>query len=400
MNALPNGSDHTSLRVLHVLRHPMGGLFRHVCDLIEGQQEAGIMTGVVCGEPPAGNTVSRAMIERLECHCGLGLHVVPMGRLPGVGDVRALQRIGQLVERLQPDILHGHGAKGGAYARLLPRRHDAVRIYTPHGGALHYSTMSPAGAVFLGMERLLMSRTDGFIFESGFSRRTYEEKIGKPSSEVVVIPNGVRPDEFAPVSADDNAADFIFVGELRTLKGISVLIEALAAMKSEATLAIVGSGPDEAEFRAQADRSTAKDRISFLGAMPAREAFRRGRVVVMPSLAESLPYVALETIAAGKPFIASGVGAMPEVFGPDALALIQPGNPRSLRSALEAALVRPERLSDQAQRLRERVRTHFSTARMVGDVIEFYERLAPRKLVGCLVDAVGVPSLPEPSVRN
>ena len=400
MNALPHGLDHSSLRVLHVLRHPMGGLFRHVCDLVEGQQRAGVMTGVVCAEPPAGNAVSRAMMERLERHCGLGLHVVPMGRLPGLGDLRALQQISELTQRLRPDILHGHGAKGGAYARLVSRSHNAIRLYTPHGGALHYSAMSASGAIFLGIERALRSRTDGFIFESGFSQRAYEEKVGHPSSEAVVIPNGVRPDEFTPVATDDGAADFVFVGELRKLKGVSVLIEALAGMTKAATLTIVGSGPDEAEFRAQAERSPASGRISFPGAMPAREAFRRGRVVVMPSLAESLPYVALEAVAAGKPFIATDVGAMPEIFGVDSLALVNPGNVRSLRGALEAAIDRPDRLSDQAQRLRERVRTHFSTERMVGEVLDFYSRFVERNPAGCAMDMVGGAALPEPSVRN
>ena len=67
---------------------------------------------------------------------------------------------------MAPDVIHGHGAKGGAYARLLPRVTSRVVLYTPHGGALHYSWRSPAGALFLGLERLLMARTDGILFES------------------------------------------------------------------------------------------------------------------------------------------------------------------------------------------------------------------------------------------
>ena len=399
MNALPQEPDRTPLRVLHILRHPMGGLFRHVCDLIDGQQDAGVMTGVVCAEPPAGNAVSRALLQRLECHCGLGLHIVPMGRLPGIGDFRALEQISQVAKRLHPDILHGHGAKGGAYARLLSRRHDAIRLYTPHGGALHYSAMSPTGAVFLGLERLLKRRTDGFIFESSFSQRAYEEKVGKPAAASIVIPNGVRPVEFEPVDTDSDAADFVFIGELRELKGVSVLIEALSGMKEPATLAIVGSGPDEDEFRAQVDRSPAKERISFLGAMPARDAFRRGRVVVMPSLAESLPYIALETIAAGKPFIASAVGALPEVFGTDALALVGPGHVTALRCALDRALSNPDALDRQAVRLQERVRTHFSTDRMVGEVLDFYARLMAQN-PNRRMEAISGPSMPEASLRN
>lgn len=399
MSGLSHGTDRSPLRVLHILRHPMGGLFRHVCDLIEGQQDAGVMTGVVCAEPPPGNAVSHAMLQKLECRCGLGMHIVPMGRLPGVGDLRTLERIGNLAGRLRPDILHGHGAKGGAYARLLSSRHSAIRLYTPHGGALHYSSLSPTGAAFLAMERILKGRTDGFIFESSFSRRAYDEKVGRPSAASIVIPNGVRPDEFAPVEADEGAADFVFIGELRRLKGVSVLIDAVSGMKEAASLAIVGSGPDEIAFRAQADRLSLTDRISFLGPMTAREAFRRGRAVVMPSLAESLPYVALEAIAAGKPFIATNVGAMSEVFGPDADALLPAGDVAALRRALEAAHGDVQTLNDRAIRLRARVRSDFSTERMVGDVLSFYERLVASRAQS-RHKAAGGRSVPDASLRN
>ncbi len=399
MSGLPHGPDRSPLRVLHILRHPMGGLFRHVCDLVEGQQEAGVMTGVLCAEPPPGNTVSRAMLEKLERHCGLGLHIVPMGRLPGIGDFRALEQIGDIARRLRPDILHGHGAKGGAYARLLSRRHSALRLYTPHGGALHYSGLSPTGAVFLAMERLLKSRTDGFIFESSFSQRAYDEKVGRPSAASIVIPNGVRPDEFVSVEADKGAADFVFIGELRRLKGVSVLIDALSGMKARASLAIVGSGPDEAEFRTQTNRLSPPADVTFLGPMTAREAFRRGRVVVMPSLAESLPYVALEAIAAGKPFIATDVGAMSEVFGPDAGALLPPGDVAALRRALEEACEDGKTLCEQAVRLQARVRSDFSTQRMVGDVLSFYERLVASHAQS-RKKAAGGHAVPEASLRN
>ena len=40
------------------------------------------------------------------------------------------------------DVMHGHGAKGGAYARLA-RARNAIRVYTPHGGSLHYRWGSP-----------------------------------------------------------------------------------------------------------------------------------------------------------------------------------------------------------------------------------------------------------------
>ena len=47
-------------------------------------------------------------------------------------------RIARLIWRLKPDVLHGHGAKAGAFVRLKGASKETIRVYTPHGGSLHY----------------------------------------------------------------------------------------------------------------------------------------------------------------------------------------------------------------------------------------------------------------------
>lgn len=186
-------------RVLHVMRLPMGGLFRHVQDLVAGQQAAGIAAGVVCATPP-NDGVSAVRLAALEARCGLGLHIVPMSRLPGLGDLSNMREIGALVARLRPNVIHGHGAKGGLLARLAPAGTDAVRIYTPHGGTLHYSGLTPHGFAFLAAERLMRGRTDGFIFRSNSAERPSlprsENLVRRPPSFTMVLPatNSCRSD--------------------------------------------------------------------------------------------------------------------------------------------------------------------------------------------------------------
>ena len=65
------------------------------------------------------------------------------------------------------------------------------------------------------------------------------------------------------------------------------------------TATLVGSGPDEAALKAQVQRLSLQHAIRFMAAMPARKAMALGRIMVIPSRAESLPYVVLETAAAG-----------------------------------------------------------------------------------------------------
>lgn len=367
-----------SLRVLHLLRAPLGGLFRHVCDLAAGQRRAGLKVGVVIGDEPH-DPVSIARLRELAADCELGVHIMPMNRTPGLGDAANLIRMVARARLLAVDVIHGHGAKGGAYARLLPRFAGAIRLYTPHGGTLHFDNRSVKGQLFFAAERFMRRRTDGFIFESEFGLRTFIEKVGKPTAPSVVVHNGVTESDCATVLPEVGAANFVFVGELRELKGIGTLIEAMRLVGKPAHLRIVGSGAERATFEAMARLVPSHIRIKFMGAMQARDAFALGRVVVLPSHHESLPYVALEAAAAGMPLIATRVGGLPEIFGPDTAELVAPGDPAALAAALSHAIEQPQAMMSLAGRLRARVRDEFSAARMVQDISDFYRAvLEPR----------------------
>jgi glycosyltransferase involved in cell wall biosynthesis len=227
----------------------------------------------------------------------------------------------------------------------------------------------------MALERRLAGMTQGILFESDYARRVYLAQVGTPACPVRVTPNGLLETEFAGVETQATAADFVFVGELRHLKGVDLLIDAMArhdAAISQATAVIVGQGPDEAKFRKQAEDLGIAGRLTFAGAMPARAAFRLGRCLVMPSRAESLPYVVLEAAAAGLPIIATDVGGIPEIVAGTDTALIEPGNVASLAAAMERVLTDGRQALDRAQRLRAAIRGRFSLCNMAGGVLDFY----------------------------
>jgi hypothetical protein len=96
------------------------------------------------------------------------------------------------------DVLHGRWRQGSAYARLA-RGRRAIRVYTPHGGgSLHYRWGTLCGLLHLAAERVLMRRTDLFLFESVFGRDAFRAKIGQPRAPCVVVHNGVTAREFDP----------------------------------------------------------------------------------------------------------------------------------------------------------------------------------------------------------
>jgi glycosyltransferase involved in cell wall biosynthesis len=368
------------LSILHVMRAPVGGLFRHVVDLAAAQAARGHRVGIVADASTGGDRAA-AVFEGLKPALALGLARVPMSRELGPADWSAGRAVARFIADKKVDVVHGHGSKGGAFARLAGG--SRLKVYTPHGGSLHYSRGTPVGFVYLTLERVLAARTDLFLFESLFGLNAFAAKVCKPRGTVRVVHNGVSEGEFAAVPLRQDATDLLFIGELRHLKGIDVLIDAITLLRGRGralTATIVGDGPDAGLFRQKAMDAGLSGAVTFAGALPAREAFARGRLLVVPSRAESLPYVVLEAGAAGLPVLASAVGGIGEIFGPDADRLVAAGSDWALAGAIEAALDDAEETLAFAARLRDRIQAGFSVDAMAEGVLTAYgEALAARR---------------------
>ncbi len=365
------------LKVIHCLRAPVGGLFRHVCDLARGQAERGLEVGIIC-DAFEGEGVYEAALSVIAGSCALGVHRHHMHRQIALSDLTTALSIRKRCKVLDADIVHGHGAKGGAYARFATIGRRSRAFYTPHGGSLHYDKSSAAGLMFLTLERLLSRATDGLIFESAYGQNVYDQKVGRPSCPSRIIHNGVTQSEFVPVTLSEGAAEFLFIGELRMLKGIDVLLEALAVVLKtrNASAVVVGSGPDADKFKHLAKHLGIETHVEFRDAMPARKAFAMGTTLVVPSRAESFPYIVLEALAAAKPVIATDVGGIPEMYSEYNDHLIAPGDTSSLADAMLRCLEPASPYSGISLKLQQNVRTRFTTDTMVDSVLEFYRNTA------------------------
>jgi glycosyltransferase involved in cell wall biosynthesis len=377
------------LNILHVMRAPVGGLFRHVTDLARGQAARGHRVGLIT-DRSTGGAQAEATLSALANKLAHGVTRVPMSRHVGASDVLAVRHVLQRAQAVTADVIHGHGAKGGAYARLAslpsPTNHKTIRVYTPHGGSLHFGWGSPTGLVYLNAERVLVSRTDLFLFESAYGRDVFKtkisDKIGEPPNLVRVVHNGVTDDEFQPIVVSQGASDLLFIGELRMLKGVDVLIAAirqLAQQGRKVTATIVGDGPDRAQFERDVSKHGLGEQVQFVGAKPARQAFGLGRLLVVPSRAESLPYIVLEAAAAGVPMIASQVGGIPEIFGPDASTLVAPGNPEILARAISQGMQDRGARHTASLRLKTRLRALFSADTMTDAILAAYREAIANK---------------------
>lgn len=362
------------LRILHAVRAPVGGIIRHILDLAEGQAERGHEVGILADSLTGGERADSALAA-IAPKMKLGIHRLAIRRQPHPADPVAALRFQNLARSLKLDVLHGHGAKAGAFVRLKRASKNTIRVYTPHGGSLHYRPETLKGAFYTRLERALMDRTDLFLFESGFARDTYQRVVGKPSGLVRCVFNGVGAGEFDVIPLADDATDLVYVGEFRHIKGADLLIEAVARLRADGrpvTLTLAGDGEETGKLKALIARLNLGDAVRFIGHVKARFGFSKGRLLIVPSRGDSMPYVVIEAAAAAVPLLAANVGGIPEIFGPFKEALFAPDNAAAMADAIAAALDNPDAARERAKALRERIFMNFSQKSMVDGVLDAY----------------------------
>ncbi len=363
------------LNILYVLRAPIGGLFRHVLDLAKELEGRGHKVGMVI-DGAHSYIQTEEWHKDMKQHFKLGIHTLPMSRLLGFSDFSNPFALNKLARKLEIDVLHGQGAKGGFFARLAKPK-NTVALYTPHGGVLNYNKKSLAGKIFRFIEKILMVRTNAMPFESAFVKREYLEQIGTPKFPNPVIHNGLAEEEFLPLKKPKKTYDFAFIGELRDVKGIEFLIDALAELKNtknkSISLVIAGSGPLKQTIEEKIKFSDLEKNVTLVGVRPAREILAMGRCLVIPSLKESLPYVLLEATAACVPIITTNVGGIAEIFGPSADNLIEPANKEVLVQAMSEFLDNEKAAQQLAKTRFEYTHENFLVTNMVDQIENLYQ---------------------------
>jgi glycosyltransferase involved in cell wall biosynthesis len=377
------------LRIVHVVRAPIGGIFRHIVDLAGAQADAGHDVGIVC-DSSTGGRFEEDIIAKVASRLALGATRFPMRRNVSLADFATIRRVLAHLATLRADVIHCHGAKGGVYGRLIatwlgrqrPRR-PIARIYAPHGGTLHFDMDSIEGQIYFRLDRLFERMTDALVHVSAFEAETYRRKIGIPRCRAAVILNGLREEEFAPVTPRENAYDLLFLGMLRDLKGIDIFLESISTLEKRyrrrLTAHVVGQAEEPERYRALARDLGIAERIAFSDPMPARTTFASARAIVVPSRAESMPYVVLEAIAAGMPIVATRVGGIPEIFGPAADELVAPGDSDALAEAIERLFAQGDRIVTGAAAKRDWLRPRFQIKIMQSRIEALYREVLAKK---------------------
>jgi len=223
------------------------------------------------------------------------------------------------------DVLHAHYALPHAVSAFLARaaardragRAAPVVVTTLHGTDITLVGNDPSYAL---LTQFVILASDAVTAVSESLARSTRDNFceGVEPCSIEVIPNFVDTKAFSPAAAPPRKGPpfAVHVSNFRPVKRVPWLIEAFAdgARGTDATLVLVGDGPDQARCRERARELDLCDRVCFLGirdALP--ELLAPARVFLLSSREESFGLSALEAMSCGIPVVATDVGGVAEV---------------------------------------------------------------------------------------
>jgi glycosyltransferase involved in cell wall biosynthesis len=389
------------IRVLRIIaRLNMGGPALHVTYLTRDLASRGYSTTLMAGGIAHGEDSMAYVAEE----AGVSLVQVPQLHrdLAPVRDSASVRRIVQEIKRFRPHIIHTHTAKAGAVGRVAALLAGAARppitVHTFHGHVLRGYFDPVRTEIFRETERRLARHTTHLIAVSPQVRdELLELGVGSPD-QFSVIRLGIELEK--RVAAERSRAElrrlfgvpddrFVvgWIGRMTSIKRVQDVVTAFAALRRrgiEATLCLVGDGPDRAMIEQVAhDLGVIRD-ILFVGYQrDVASYYSFIDALILASANEGTPVVAMEALVAGRPVVSTRVGGIPDVVtdGVDGI-LCDPGDVDALANALAELATDHELLDRLGRPGRADMLARYSVGRLVDDVDALYRRLLSERTSG------------------
>jgi glycogen synthase len=374
-------------RAAHPL-HGVGGLERHVYDLVHHLARRGLGVTLIT-QPPTASGVSIAPGDVSATFAAppgrVRLVTVPYVTFPGAGrrgttvldrataypvfGWRAGRVAVALSRRGEADIVHALGASGLGYAMARRRHEDTVPfVFNPQGleefGGTHPGFARLKRLAYTPLQAAVRTcgrAADAVLATDRVLVDPVRDHLGVDPARIHVVPNAVDLEaiDAARAAADPGAMRarlglavgerlLVSVGRLEENKGFHVLAAALAALARDPAApprwrwVLVGDGPFAGTIRGAIAAAGLGDRVHLAGRASDRDLagwYAAADVFVHPTLYEGSSLVTLEAMANSKAVVATRAGGLPDKVIPAETGwLVEPGSPEALRGALVEAL--------------------------------------------------------------
>jgi glycosyltransferase involved in cell wall biosynthesis len=364
------------ISVLHFLNTlARGGTEEHVLILLRGLDRRQFRLHLVC--PPE-------VAEKLRADVPPDVELLPL-RLRKPTQAASAMRLMQIMRSRKVDILHCHQFYSSIFAAPLARLcRVPIVLETPHVRE-HWRRGWKAN---YAIDRVVGRCVDYYLANCQANARYLVDEKGLPAEKVVLIYHGddlsrFHPDHRPPAGLRESLGFghddpvLIVLGRLEPQKGHHVLLEALPMVRRNfptVRLVCVGDGSRRSTLEDQVVRLGLADTVRFVGHQSnVADWLALGDVTVLPSFFEGLPLVPMESLAAGRPIVASAVDGTPEIVISGKTGITVPaGDVAALGDAVCQMLRDPALRLDLARAGREWVLEHFTQERLVERTQAFY----------------------------
>ena len=385
MSALDRSGSPALLTAAHVI-HSLGsgGAETVLVELARSAPAAGIRLVVVgLSDAESETGTDNRVVPLLRAH-GVTVYEMHTGRY----DPTAIKGLATVFRDERVDIVHTHlkhaDLVGGIAARL---------VGVPSVSTLHVIDIPTSRMHRLRVKSAVVGRrylSKAVIALSCAQRRWYAQYAGS-TAPVVVLPNGVAEPQVtrdratvrAEIDVPQDVVLAVCASLMRPEKGHADLLEAVRLLPADLplVLAMAGDGPLLETIRSAVSSDPfLQQRIRILGfRRDVADLIAASDFVVQPSLEDALPTSLISALAAGRPIVATDVGGIPDIVGPECGLLVEAGQPAALSAGMAdmAGMIRSdaEALAAMRQATRLRYVDRFSADVWVKNLRALYERV-------------------------
>jgi glycosyltransferase involved in cell wall biosynthesis len=358
-----------------------GGAERQLVALAGALRSRGWTVWILCLE----ETGNEAWVAHLR-NAGVRFEELHLGRITRRGkrwwQLRRIAHAYAFLRRVRPDVVYC--LMWWSYILLVPVA-KAARVPVVVTCRQSLSDTEGARRAFRPVHMLVDRLADAVVCVSEATRDDAIANVRTPTRKIVVIPNGVPFPSTPPPPPRGEPVAILTIANLHPYKGHHVLLKAFSLVRGcvgpgRVRLDLAGEGVERDRLIAYAEELEIRDDVRFLGTVEDVDAvIASAAFSVLPSFSEGLPLSVLESLALGRPVVASRVGGVPEILDHGGGVMVPPGDAEALAAAMVDLVADPDRREELGREGRQVVRERFSIDAIAGRTVALFDLISQRK---------------------